>query len=242
MLPIGRQAPDIDRMPEVPVNGKVLQWARAIRGLKIDDAADLLAIAPDELREYESGARKPLVGLLRLMSSKYQVNFTSLLMPEPLPIEKPPTDHRTRADAKPLTIGTFLAIEEVAEALDAFDDIASELPHVIPTLKIGEARLEEDPEEVAARERKKFAVSIDEQRQWRSLARARIEWRKRSERRGVFTYMLPMPEDELSGFSLLRNGLGAICVNDNETTDGAKIFTLFHEYCHLLIRQTGISR
>jgi Zn-dependent peptidase ImmA (M78 family) len=241
MLPIGRQAPDIDRMPEVPVNGKVLQWARAIRGLKIDDAADLLAIAPDELREYESGARKPLVGLLRLMSSKYQVNFTSLLMPEPLPIEKPPTDHRTRADAKPLTIGTFLAIEEVAEALDAFDDIASELPHVIPTLKIGEARLEEDPEEVAARERKKFAVSIDEQRQWRSLARARIEWRKRIERRGVFTYMLPMPEDELSGFSLLRNGLGAICVNDNETTDGAKIFTLFHEYCHLLIRQTGIS-
>jgi len=228
-------------MPEVPVNGKVLQWARAIRGLSLNDAADLLDIAPAELRDYESGAQKPMVGLLRLMSSKYQVNFTSLLMPEPLPIEKPPADHRTRAGAKPLTIGTLLAIEEVTEALDAFDDIASELPQVVPTLRIGEARLEEDPEDVAARERRKFAVSIDEQRQWRSLARARIEWRKRVERRGIFTYMLPMPEDELSGFSLLRNSLGAICINDNEITDGAKIFTLFHEYCHLLLRQTGIS-
>ncbi len=228
-------------MAEVPVNGKVLIWARQIRGLSLNDAADLLDLDPGELREYESGARKPLVGLLRLMSSKYQVNFTSLLMPEPLPIENPPTDHRTRADAKPLTIGTLLAIEEVTEALDAFDDIASELPHLVPTLKIGEAKLEEDPEDVAVRERRRFAVSIDEQRQWRSLARARIEWRKRIERRGVFTYMLPMPENELSGFSLLRSGLGAICVNDNEITDGAKIFTLFHEYCHLLLRQAGIS-
>ena len=102
-------------MAEVPVIGKVLIWARQIRGLSLNDAADLLDLDPGELREYESGARKPLVGLLRLMSSKYQVNFTSLLMPEPLPIENPPTDHRTRAYAKPLTIGTLLAIEEVTE-------------------------------------------------------------------------------------------------------------------------------
>jgi Zn-dependent peptidase ImmA (M78 family) len=30
-------------------------------------------------------------------------------------------------------------------------------------------------------------------------------------------------------------------VNDSESSEGAKIFTLFHEYCHLLLRQAGIS-
>jgi Zn-dependent peptidase ImmA (M78 family) len=53
--------------------------------------------------------------------------------------------------------------------------------------------------------------------------------------------MIPMPIKELSGFSVSRDGLAAICVNDNEPTEGAKIFTLFHEYCHVLLRQTGIS-
>ena len=53
--------------------------------------------------------------------------------------------------------------------------------------------------------------------------------------------MVAMPVEELSGFSLLQGELAAICINDNEATEGAKIFTLFHEYCHLLLRQTGIS-
>ncbi len=229
-------------MPEVPVNGKVLEWARKIRGLNIEQAAALLDVTPDELRAYESGAKKPLVGFLRLMSSKYRINFTSLLMPEPLPIEKPPTDHRMRHGERPLSIDTLVAIEEVTEALEAFEDIADEGGRIVPRLNIGTARLEDDPGDIAARERKRFGISIEEQRAWRSLAEARLRWRARIETRGIFTYMIPMGlPDELSGFSLLHDNLAAICINDREPTEGAKIFTLFHEYCHVLVRQTGIS-
>ncbi|HEY2468126.1 MAG TPA: XRE family transcriptional regulator [Terracidiphilus sp.] len=228
-------------MAEVPINGKVLVWARTIRGFSVEQAADLLGVPADELESYESGRQKPLVGFLRNVAAKYKVSFASLLMPDPLPIAKLPTDHRTRADAKPLTINTLVAIEEISEALDAFEDIADEDPRLLPKLRIGTATLDEDPEEVAARERRRFGVSVHDQQQWRDLAGARRHWRRLIEQRGVFTYMLPMPEKELSGFSLLRDSLAAICVNDNETSEGAKIFTLFHEYCHLLLRQTGIS-
>jgi transcriptional regulator with XRE-family HTH domain len=228
-------------MAEVPVNGKVLVWARTIRGLTLERAAELLEISAGELRDYESGIRKPLVGLLRSISAKYQINFTSLLMPEPLPLESRPTDHRAQANAKPLSIETLVAIEEVNEALDAFGDIASEIPRIVPTLRLGTATLDEEPEEVAARERRKFSVSMDDQRLWRDPAYARGQWRRQIEQRGIFTYMIPMPDDELSGFSTLRDGIAAICVNDRESTEGRKIFTLFHEYAHLLLRQTGIS-
>src|ERR1700679_3895362 len=118
-------------MAEVPVNGEVLVWARKIRGLSIEDAAVLLDVTVDDLRAYESGAQKPLVGFLRLVAAKYRVNFTSLLMPEPLPLLKLPTDHRTRPDAKPLTIDTLVAIEEVGEALNAFEDIADEDARIV---------------------------------------------------------------------------------------------------------------
>jgi Zn-dependent peptidase ImmA (M78 family) len=129
----------------------------------------------------------------------------------------------------------------VLDALEAFEDISDEAGRIVPKLNIGSAELKDDPEDVAARERKRFSVSVQEQRSWRGLGEARRRWRQRIEKHGVFTYMIPMPPDELSGFSILHDGLAAICVNDSESTEGAKIFTLFHEYCHLLLRQTGIS-
>jgi Zn-dependent peptidase ImmA (M78 family) len=176
------------------------------------------------------------------MSEKYRINFASLLMPAPLPAEERLTDHRIRrAGQRRLSIDSLVAIEEVRDALDAFEDLAASAPAVMPTLSIGTAELTDDPEEVAARERKRLGVSLEEQRSWRNAGDARRGWRQRIEDRGIFTYMIPMPPDEISGFSILRSKLGAICVNDRETTEGAKIFTLFHEYCHLLLRKTGIS-
>jgi Zn-dependent peptidase ImmA (M78 family) len=176
------------------------------------------------------------------MSDKYQINFSSLLMPEPLPLKKPPTDYRVRSRRRlRLSIEIIVAREEILEALELFRDLKAATRGLIPTLNIGTARLNENPEEVAARERRRFNVSVEEQRQWAGLGSARRHWRKRIEACGVFTYMLLLPPDEVSGFSLIQDGLAAICVNDREPTDGSKIFTLFHEYCHLLLRKTGIS-
>jgi Zn-dependent peptidase ImmA (M78 family) len=239
MLPTEKQESEL--MAEVPVNGKVLKWARDIRGLNLDEAAKLLGISADDLSDYESGAKKPLVGFLRAMSAKYRINFSSLLMPEPLPVKKLPTDYRKRFGKRRLSIDTIVAIEEVREALEVFKDISSARKSPVHKAKLGKATLRDDPEELAAQERRKFGVSFEVQRSWKWLGKARIEWRKRIEERGVFTYMIAMPIEELSGFSILQDDLAAICVNDSESTEGAKIFTFFHEYCHLLLRRSGIS-
>jgi len=228
-------------MAQVPVNGKVMQWARQIRGLSIGDAATMLGVSSQELRAYESGTKKPLVAFLRRMSQRYRINFSSLLMPEPLPIVKPPTDRRVRRGRPTLSIDTLVAIEEVTEAMEAFQDMREGGRRIVPALNIGRARLAENPETIAARERQKFGVSFEEQKTWKGLGDARRKWRQRIEDHGVFTYMIPLPPNEVSGFSILRDGLAAICVNDREPTEGAKIFTFFHEYCHLLLRKTGIS-
>lgn len=233
--------PQSQQMPVVHVSGAVLKWARDLRSLSIEDAALQLGISSNELQEYENEDKRPLVGLLRLMSQKYQINFTSLLMPAPLPAMKRPADHRVRTDRTPLSMVSILAIEEVSEALEAFADIAADSERIVPKLNIGRAELTDNPENVAAIERRRFGVSVDEQQSWKSTAKARIEWRNRMEQLGVFTYMIPMPLMELSGFSVFHEALAAICINDRETTEGAKIFTLFHEYYHLLLRQAAIS-
>lgn len=226
-------------MPEVRVNGAVLQWARKLRGLSLEEAALQLNISPNELKRYEDESLRPLVGILRSMSQRYQINFTSLLMPAPLPDVERPTDHRVRG-TKQLSMDSLVAIEEVYDALDAFADIAADSERIVPALHIGHATLTDDPDVIAAGERRRFGISIDEQQSWGTARHGRIMWRQRIEQFGVFTYLIPMPLAELSGFSIYRDGLAALCVNDRES-EGAKIFTLFHEYYHLMLRQTTIS-
>ena len=80
-----------------------------------------------------SWSKQPLVVFLRHMSAKYQINFTSLLMPELLPPSKRPTDHRARFGKRPLSIDTLVAIEDVTDALEAFQDIASETTRIVPS-------------------------------------------------------------------------------------------------------------
>jgi transcriptional regulator with XRE-family HTH domain len=217
------QNEESELMPEVSVNGKVLRWARELRGLTLEEGAKLLGISAEELSVFEVGGKKPMVEFLRAMSSKYRINFTSLLMPEPPPLRKRPTDHRARNSKRRLSMDTLVAIEEVSEALEAFRDIARVKRSIVTKPRLGLADIDENPEEVAARERKKFDVSLEVQRSWKHLAKARIEWRKRIEQRGIFTYMIGLPLEELSGFFLLQDGFAAICVNDRELTEGAKI-------------------
>jgi len=175
------------------------------------------------------------------MADKYEINFASLLMPEPLPPVQRLTDHRVRHGRAPLNIDSIIAMDDVEEALEAFSEIASESPRLIPKLNIGTAALDENPADVAARERRKFNVSIEAQRSWPNPNLRAPDAAASRGSRSVHVFLPMQPPGELSGFSLLHEGLGAICVNDREPNEGAKIFTMFHEYCHLLLRQGGIS-
>lgn len=228
---------------EISVNGDVLKWAREERGLSRGDAARLLGIADAELAAYESQAKKPLVGTLRLMSSRYQINFVSLLLPQRPPPQPRLQDFRTPAGkrGRALTIDTLVAIQDVRDALEAFAELRADSPEIVPLPKLHHMLPGETPENLAARQRKRFDVSIKDQQSWHSPAAARDEWRRRIEAQGVFVYLKRMNPEECRGFSIIHEGLAAICVNDREESPGAEVFTLIHEYGHLVLKQAGIS-
>jgi Zn-dependent peptidase ImmA (M78 family)/DNA-binding XRE family transcriptional regulator len=228
---------------EIPVNGVVLAWARKVRLLSEQEAAQLLGISRSELQDYESGVRRPTLTLLQRMSDKYQINYASLFMPEPLELETLPLkDYRTRREheSKNLSIDTIVAIQEVTDTLETFADLKADQPKLFAAPPLDAVGKGEHAPELAIRQRKKFGVSVTEQQDWRSAAVARDRWRQAVERRGVFVYFIPMGP-ECSGVTINHEGLFAVCVNDSETNNGARIFTLFHEYAHVLRRQTGIS-
>jgi Zn-dependent peptidase ImmA (M78 family)/DNA-binding XRE family transcriptional regulator len=230
-------------VPKISVNPDVLKWAREERGLTRADAADRLGIPDAELAAYESGHRKPLVGMLRFISSRYQINFVSLLLPERPPPQPKLHDFRTHPGRgeRPLTMETLVAIQDVRDALRIFAELRADDQSLVPLPNLDKMQPREAPELLAARQRTRFGVGIKSQQEWRSEAAARDEWRRRIEAQGIFVYIKRMDIKDCRGFSIIHEGLAAICVNDREDSPGAETFTLFHEYAHLLRRQTGIS-
>ena len=58
---------------------------------------------------------------------------------------------------------------------------------------------------------------------------------------GVSVYSEFLGDDGSRGVSVYFNEFPAIIIDQGEKQPGAKSFTLMHEYCHLLVRQAGVS-
>jgi|HubBroStandDraft_6_1064221.scaffolds.fasta_scaffold106814_2 Zn-dependent peptidase ImmA (M78 family) len=228
-------------MTDLPVKGEVLQWARKFRKLSEREAADMLGIAVKELQEFESEKRPVTIGILENFSSKYHLPQATLFRLTP-PDEPPePQDFRTEGGKRRRDSFEFrLALSNVRTWLSQYgriivDDDEFETPE-IPLITT-----EEKADLVGERERKRFGITPEQQLAW-PREEAFRRWRASLEMRGINVFQQKFPIDNCKGFTLYESADSpVIVVNKIEELDVAKIFTLMHEYCHLLLRKPGIS-
>lgn len=233
-------------MVAVPVNPQVLVWARDQRGLHPDDAAELLGIPSGELFLIESGNRDLTLGELESFARKYQFPLATLLMPEPLPDLPRPKLRDFRAFEgdlpKALSPDTLVAIEDVNEYIDMLDDLRQEDASLFRTLRSPKYELSDDAEEVANEERKRLSTSVEEQLAWTTDREAFLRWRELAEGQGLFSYQLTLGPDDSRGFAVWDDRkVPAIVIDVSEAPYPGRIFTIWHEYAHILLRQGGIS-
>lgn len=141
-----------------------------------------------------------------------------------------------------VTFDTSVALRLVEQLQENLIEIVNpeEVRRTVTSIPLASER--QDIERLAARERTRLGVSIDEQLAWPSPTRAFQAWRLRIENRGISVFLEKMNLDDCRGLTMFEEGeLPAIVVNDREGTYGAKIFTLLHEYAHILLRKPGIS-
>jgi Zn-dependent peptidase ImmA (M78 family) len=99
-----------------------------------------------------------------------------------------------------------------------------------------------DASELGESERERIGIKFESQKAWGNSAEAFRQWRRVIERQGVSVFMEKYPLADCRGFTLYDAGKPpCVVVNKDEQFDVARIYTLIHEYCHLLIRKPGIS-
>lgn len=214
----------------------VLQWARETAGLGLEQIAEKLNFSPERLKAIESGREEISVAKLRDISNYYKRPLAAFFLPEPPKTTPLPKDFRTLpGDQKlPLSPKSLILIRKAIQLQKDASELAVDLEIVAPSVK--KLSLSVDPEKESANFRK---IPIEKQLKWRDASEAFSQWRSVIEEQNILVFQLPLPKDEVRGFTIYGEGLPAIIISSKDSIN-AKIFTLFHEYAHILIGREGM--
>ena len=206
------------------------------------EAAANLHVSEAQLAAFESGDESPNLTMVRRMCSVYQVHFAAILMPEPPSGLSLPADYRTvRGDEQRLSIETMSAIRDSIEKRAALADIIA-LAGVAPRVeRISDVSINDDPDELGAAAREQMGYLVSEQLARPGDARESFNtWRDRLETLGVYTFVQSMPRRDCRGFSLCDGDEPPVIVVNGTEVPQARMFTLFHEYAHVLLRESAL--
>ncbi len=227
----------------VPVKKDVLRWARNTRGLSTKDAATKLKITEGELEQFENGNSQPDLETFDRMVSAYKQPESVLLLTTPPPTIALPRDFRTSGGRRAgLTPETRLALREARELQQYVSELVIDDPQLIKSLKIKPATTTENPEQRAAIEREHLGVSLAVQLRWKPQEDSFNRWRDWLEKKGLIILLKKMPWKDCRGFLLLEEDMLPTIVINSEDMPSARIFSLFHEYAHLLLGAASICQ
>lgn len=228
------------KSPDALIEPKLLTWARETSGYTIDEISSKLKVDPEKVRSWEKGAEKLTIRALERLARHYKRPLSAFFLPKPPQEPGPPKDLRTfPGEVKtPFSTKALLAIRRARWLQSLYSDIEQslKLPEPEPLPKINRNA---DPEFEASRVRDLVEITLKTQLQWQDIRMAYREWARLLENKGILVLQTNIPKDEARGFSLVDGNNPAIVVNSNDTVS-ARIFTLFHEFAHILLKDEGI--
>lgn len=223
------------------VNPKLMIWARKSAGFSIPEAAKKIGVKEEKIKAWESNEDKPTVVQLRKAAQVYKRPLSIFFLSEvPSDFTIPHDFRRLPGEVAFIYSPRLLfelrqANERRQVALDLYEELGEE-PKLFPLT----ATISDELEVIAVRIRDSLGVTYQQQCRWRNSYNALHEWKTRLEAFDVLVFQMSgIPSSEVRSFALAETVLPVIAVNRGETPN-ARIFSLLHEVCHLMLRQSSI--
>lgn len=219
----------------VPINGSVLRWARKEVGLSQAEFATILKVERSDLAEWEQGESMPSKGIFTRIVEKLKRPSAVFFLPEPPTGAGLPTALRNAPGLGSHKLGQN-EVRQIRWARQLQDVVswalrdAGDQPVELPRLSPGAA-----PTEAGAAERRRTDITPAEQLAWSSPSEGFRVWRGALENQGVLVLQLSLGKGNTRGFSAWNAHAPLVAVNTSYHPT-ARIFTLIHEYAHLLTR------
>ena len=221
------------------INPTMLEWARDQAGFTLADAAQKLGLDEARLQGLEEGAEAPTFAKLLDMADLYKRPVSLFYLKERPKGWQPIQDFRRLpgADGKFSPQLNYI-IRQARERRDVALAVREELNEVVRPFGL-RATLATNIETLAARIREFVGVTEATQRRWGK--KAFEGWRALIESKDILVFVVPrLKMKEMRGTAMAETQLPVILVNGKDRSNG-RVFTLLHEFCHLVLRQSGVS-
>ena len=219
----------------------MLKWEREQMGLTVGEVAAKLDVVPTAIHAWEDGEAMPSLADLRRLAEQYLCPVGHFFLDAPPP-EAEQLDYRGLDESKIRSLSyesrkrlrQFIRLMEIGS--DWLEQVGASREARIPALQLNR------PDDVAAEVHDLLGMTWTVRAGWQTSGEAFAGWRTAIEQLNVFVFALNLPTSEVRGASTWpERGLPGILVNhsDAEAATG-RIFTLLHEFVHLLVRSTGV--
>lgn len=223
------------------IESAVLKWARESIGFSIEEASEKTKIKADELKRLESESSEIKISDIKKFARAYKRALSFFFLQKPPEDSPVPKDFRTldSVDIETLSPETRLAIRQAQRKRKFFAhllQVSGEEPDRLPQIHFNV-----EPSVVAKKFRQHLGVTIDEQKEWENESFAFNRWIDFVEKKGIPVFQIKLPKKEIRGFCLRENNLPPVIVINARDAIRGRIFTLFHEFYHLLLLQSDIN-
>ncbi|AAM42237.1 Zn peptidase [Xanthomonas citri subsp. citri Aw12879] len=229
----------------VGVQPSVMRWARESIGMSIADVAARLKKGEGEVAAWESGAEAPTYPQLeRLAYEVYKRPLAVFFLPAPPAEASPRQEFRTlpAEELANLSRDTYLHLRKArAYQLGLEELYAGVNPAAIKAWRAVQLSTGDDVVRKAAAIRLMLGITSEVQAGWGTDDEALRSWRAAVERVGPFVFKESFKQETISGFCLRDSEFPVIYLN-NSTTKTRQIFSLLHEFAHVLFDVNGISK
>ena len=223
------------RGTKVPITPEVLRWAVEESGYTDELLANHADVSVDDLASWKRGDTRPTRTPMRKLATKLHRQFATFLLPAPP--KQAPLQVQFRSIG-PQLLRRFSPKERrylrrARRQQDIIGWLSQELNEPPPDLP--RYSLSDSTDDAGVRMRERLNIEFSQQEQWQSSSHAFDHWREAIGGLGVTVFVYPLGEDSCNGFSLWHECAPVIAIS-SAWNEEARIFTLFHELGHLLLR------
>ncbi len=223
------------------VTPELLTWARKSIGFTLDEAARRTKLAPAQISAWESGDGHPTIVQARHLAKIYRRPLAVLFLPMPPKAWDVMRDFRRLPDAEAGSWSPELHAE-YRRAIDQREialDLAQMMDDEVPT--VWQLAAEDDLQLAGMARATLLASAPIPFPSSGSDEHAHLGfWTAALEEMGVLVLTSAgVPKEETRGFSLHFELLPVVMTNGKDWPRG-RVFSLLHEYAHLLLRSAGL--
>jgi Zn-dependent peptidase ImmA (M78 family)/transcriptional regulator with XRE-family HTH domain len=215
----------------------VMKWLRESLGFDIHEVSQATGLSLDTIARWEDGSKKPTVDDILKLAEIYKRPVSAFYLPYPMEEPATPVDYRRfrQKDNKIIPNDRYL-IKKAQYLQETGNELLNELEEKIEPLIIN-VSMSSDSEKIAQTERDGSSITIRDQKESVSPHDAFNKWRAFIESKNILVFQFSFEGGNIRGFLLKETKPYTIVLNSREDIR-ARIFTLLHEYGHILLNES----